>query len=424
MRRRDFIRVGALGSLGLSMGMPEMLQAQAGGKGSPKSAIFIYLDGGQSHMDSWDPKPDGGDCKGEFGSIKTNIPGFHVNELMPHLAKQADKYCVLRGVEDAIGVHGIGMSLVRSGNRPLPSLKYPDIGSVIAKEKTSPKGIPSFVSVPVKRASAAQETPGYLGVAYSSFMVNEKPNDDDFVVRALNPPDGMTAEQFESRIALADQLDTAYRDIDLANQNLAGMNQFYGQAYDILRSPKIRQAFQLGKESSKMREWYGRTDVGQACLLARRMVEVGVRCVTIDFGGWDTHKKNFSDMKDKLMPPWDQALAALLQDLSERGLLDTTLVWSTGEMGRTPKINKDAGRDHWGKAMSMMLAGAGVQGGRVIGKTDKTGAAVTEDGVTPGDVVASALHALDIDHKKEYLISTGRPITIVHDGNVIEKMFS
>ena len=410
----------------LGIGLADLLRAEdSSGKGrSEKSAILVYLDGGQSHLESWDMKPDAGETAGEFKPSGTNVDGIQVCEHMPFLAKQADKYCVLRGVEKAIGVHGIGMQYVRSGNRPVPSLTYPDIGSVISKEFSVAKGILPFVSLPISRTNQTIETPGYLGVAYGSFGVNGDPNAEDFSVRALRPPGGMSPQRLFARRNLTWQLDTAYRDIDLANSNLEGMDGFYARAWDILHSEKIREAFELDRESPKTREVYGRTSIGQGLLLARRLVEAGVRCVTLDFGGWDTHKDNFNTLKNKLLPPWDRGMAALLSELSDRGLLDTTLVWSTGEMGRTPTINKNAGRDHWGSAMSMMLAGCGIQGGQVIGATDKTGARVIEDPCTPADVSASALHALGIHHTREYHTPTGRPVMIVREGNVIEKMFA
>ncbi len=422
--RRDFLSAGVCGGLGLSLAQLLRLEARgevhASARG--KNAIFIYLNGGQSHFESWDPKPDGGEVAGEFQPIDTNLTGLRICEHMPKLAAQADKYCVLRGVKDAVGAHRPAQLLMRTGNRSVPSLSYPDVGSVIVKERRSPVGIPPFVSLPVDRSTTV-ESPGYLGVAYSPFRVNEDPNADDFSIRALSSPQGMSFARVQSRTALMNQLDTAFRNVDRANDNLDGMDRFYQRAYDILRSTQTREAFDLTRESDKVRDTYGRTSLGQACLLARRLIEVGVRCVTVDFGGWDTHQKNFSRMKDELLPPWDTALAALLEDLDARGLLDSTLVWSTGEMGRTPTINKNAGRDHWGKAMSMVMAGGGIRGGQVLGQTDEKGAEVTVVAGSPEDMAASALHALGIDHTKEHHTSTGRPIRIVRDGDVIEKLF-
>lgn len=419
--RRGFVQAGALGAVGLSLA--EMLRLEAAGQANNKSAIFLFLDGGQSHIDSWDPKPEGGDSAGEFKPIATSLTGLKVSEHLPALAKVAQRYTVLRGVKDAIGVHGRGMSFVRSGNRPRASLKYPDVGSVIAKEHAAPAGVPPYVSLPLRVTNGSLESPGYLGVAYRSFAVSGDPSAADFSVRALETPVGMKSARVKKRVALMRSIDTTYRDVELDNENLDGMDRFYQQAFEILQSPKTRAAFDLSKEKDAIRDHYGRTGLGQACLLARRLVEVGVRCVTIDFGGWDTHRNNFTSLKDTLLPPWDRALAALLTDLHERGLLERTLVWSTGEMGRTPKINDNKGRDHWGKAMSMLLAGAGVRGGQALGKTDPKGAEVVDDACKPEDVAASALHALGIDHHKEYHTSTGRPIQIVRDGTVVRRLF-
>jgi hypothetical protein len=423
--RRDWLKAGLFGGLGLNLA--SLLRADAakpaGGGTRGKSAIFIFLDGGQSHMDSWDPKPEGGETAGEFKPIATNLPGLDVCEHMPKLARQADKYAVLRGVRDAIPVHGSGMTLVRAGNRPRSSLTYPDLGSVIAKQHAAPPGIPPFVSLPVRVTNSTVEKSGYLGVAYRSFAVREDPNAANFSVRALTMPTGPAAKRTAARAALLSDLDTAYRELDLADENIAGMDRFYQQAFDILRSPRTREAFDLGREKKETRDAFGRTPLGQACLLARRLVEAGVRCVTIDYGSWDTHQRNFATMKNELLPTWDTAVAALLADLAERGMLDSTLVWSTGEMGRTPSINKDAGRDHWGKAMSMMLAGGGIKNGQVLGTTDKQGAEVTDGGVKPEDVAATVLTALGIDPRTEYP-ANGRPITLIRDGNLIPQLLA
>lgn len=423
--RRDFLHAGLLGGLGIGLG--DLLRLEAEGETGPTSdsrnAIFIYLNGGQSHFESWDPKPEGGESAGEFKPIPTTLPGLEICEHMPKLAMQAERYTVLRGIKDAIGAHRPAQLLMRTGNRSVPSLAYPDVGSIVAREHRSPVGIPPFVSLPVGNSSGGTASPGYLGVAYSPFRVNEDPNAEEFNIRALSTPDGMSFARVEKRMSLMKRLDTAFRDVDRDNDNLDGMDRFYQQAYDILCSPNTRRAFDLSREPDAVRDRYGRTSLGQACLLARRLIEVGVRCVTIDTGGWDTHRNNFTMMKETLLPPWDAALAALLEDLDLRGLLETTFVWSTGEMGRTPKINNSAGRDHWGKAMSMLMAGGGVRGGQVLGRTDKQGAEVVNKAGIPEDAAASALYALGIDHKKEYHTSTGRPITIIHDGDPIGPLF-
>jgi uncharacterized protein (DUF1501 family) len=426
--RRDFLKAGALGCLGISLA--ELLRAEAQGaidsKDSGKNAIFLYLPGGQSHHDTWDMKPDSkdADVRGEFKPIATRVPGLQICEHMPKLAQQADKYAVLRSVHHTLAAHAPGQQYMRSGNKPSPSIEYPNHGSVIAKEHRAPVGIPPYVSLPVARTNGGVETPGYLGVKYSSFAVTSDPNAADFSVRALATPEGLTFDRIEKRIKFMQSLDTRFRGVELKSQQLEGMDSFYQMAYDILQSSRAREAFDLNRVDSKTRERYGRTPFGQACLLARRLVEVGVRCVAVDFGSWDTHRDNFKTLKTRLLPTFDAGVAALLADLHDSGLLDNTVVWCTGEFGRTPKVNSNAGRDHWARAMSMIMAGGGIKGGQVIGKTDDKAAEPTDLPYSPDDAAASFLHALGIDHHKEYHTPTGRPVMISRHGNPIRELFA
>ena len=422
--RRDFVRIG--GSVcGLSL--VDLLRLEAASdvpsERSGKSAIFIFLCGGQSHLDSWDMKPENSEIGGEFKPISTNLPELQICELMPHLARQADKYTVLRNVSHTQGVHGPGQIYMRTGNRTLASLEYPDYGCVVSKELETAKGIPPSISLPIRRSNGVIEQAGYLGVAYKSFSVQEDPNDPKFSVRALTPPEGISRERVSRRIRFMNRIDRGLRTAETKSLELEGMDQFYAKAVDILNSKRLRQAFDLSGEDSKIRESYGRHNFGQACLLARRLVEAGVRFVSIDFGGWDTHQGNFTALKNQLLPPWDEGLAALLQDLDQRGMLDSTLVWSTGEFGRTPKINnQNAGRDHWPRATSMLLAGAGIGRGQVIGKTDQEGAEPVGERYTPDDVAATFYKILGIDHHKEYYTPDGRPVLLVRDGNPISEL--
>ena len=426
IRRRDFLKAGALGALGVNLAGLMQLEALGGieEKSKGKNAIFIYLPGGQSNLDTWDLKPESKETGGEFKPIDTNVPGIQISEHLPKLALQADKYTILRSVHHTLAAHAPGQQYLRSGNKPIPSLEYPNYGSVIAKEHAAPVGIPPYVSLPVNRSNGGVETAGYLGVAYSSFTVSDDPNNENFSVRALAMPGGLTLERIEARINFMKGLDQTFRRVDLKSQNLEGMDQFYQQAYDILRSDAARNAFNIQGESAEARDRYGRTPFGQSCLLARRLVEVGVRCVSLDFGSWDTHAKNFAALKDRMLPPYDAGIAALLQDLSDRGLLENTVVWVTGEFGRTPKINGNAGRDHWARSMSMIMAGGGIKGGQVIGKTNDKGEEPVEDPHTPDDVAASFFHALGIDPAKEYHTPTGRPVMLVRGGEPITKLFS
>lgn len=425
--RRNVLKAGLLGGMGISLANLLRWEAQgaiASGD-SGKNAIFIYLPGGQSHHDTWDMKPDSKDemVRGEFKPIDTNLPGLQVCEHMPNLARQAGKFALLRSVCHTLAAHAPGQQYMRSGNKPSPALEYPNHGSIVAKEHAAPVGIPPYVSLPVSRTNGGVETPGYLGVKYSSFAVNEDPNLAEFSVRALATPDGLTLDRIEKRVKFMRGLDTAFRNVELHSQQLEGMDSFYHQAYDILRSSKAREAFDLNSVPDKQRERYGRTSFGQALLLARRLVEVGVRCVAVDFGSWDTHRDNFKSLKENLLPPFDQGVAALLEDLHQTGLLDNTVVWCTGEFGRTPKINDNAGRDHWARAMSMIMAGGGIKPGQVIGETDENAAEPIDNPYSPDDAAASFMHALGIDHKKEYHTPTGRPVMISRDGNPIPELF-
>ena len=418
--RRDVLKSGVAGAFGLSL--PSMLQLDASENASTsgKNAIFIFLTGGQSHIDTWDMKPDAGKMKGEFESIATNVPELRVCEHMPYLAQQADKYTVVRNVSHAQGAHSPGQRYLQTGNRKIPSLEYPDYGSVIAKEHQSPRGVPQYVLLP----SGGSNSSGYLGVAYGPFTALGDPNAKNYSVRALATPEGLTANKIDARRRLLERADTRFRNVDLADQNLEGMDKSYQKAFDILQSKAVRKAFNIGSESDKLREQYGRHTFGQSCLLARRLVEAGTRCVSIYTGGWDTHENNFRDLKNTLLPPWDQGLAALIADLHDRGLLENTIVWCTGEFGRTPTINdKGAGRDHWARAMSMLYAGCGIRGGQVIGETDKTASEPVSDSYSPDDAAASFYRGIGIDNLKEYQSPDGRPAMIVAKGQPIEELW-
>ncbi|MDA1015677.1 MAG: DUF1501 domain-containing protein [Planctomycetota bacterium] len=422
--RRHALQIGALGC-GLTL--PGMLRLDAA-EGSPtkgRNAIVIFLTGGQSHIDTWDLKPDAGDMKGEFASIETNVPGYRVCEHMPYLAQQVDKFAVLRSVSHTQGAHSPGQRYLQTGNRKIPSLEYPDYGAVVAKEHHAPKGIPNYVLLPGGGSNSATYSSGYLGVAHGPFTALGDPNAKTYSVRALATPAGSTLAALEKRKQLLSKVDTAFAGVDVQNPELTGMNRSYEQAFEILQSTAVRKAFELNSEQAQLRDKYGRHSFGQSCLLARRLVEAGTRCVSIYTGGWDTHRDNFTDLKNTLLPPWDQGLAALIEDLSERGLLENTVVWCTGEFGRTPKINDmGAGRDHWARAMSMLFAGCGIRGGNIIGETDKTAAEPTTDAYSPDDAAASFYHAIGIDPHKEYHTRDGRPVMIVQNGTPIQELWS
>ena len=423
--RRDVLQAGMLGGAALSWA--NFLQLDAAGDSSKRgrNAIFIFLTGGQSHIDTWDLKPDAGDMKGEFESIETAVPGFQICEHMPFLAQQADKYVILRNVSHTQGAHSPGQRYLQTGNRKIPSLEYPDYGAVVAKEHRAPRGIPSYVLLPGGGSNSATYSSGYLGVANGPFTALGDPNEKNYSVRALATPAGSTLAEVEARRKLLARVDTAFTGSDIRSAELDGMNKSYQQAFEILQSTAVRKAFEIERESQTRRERYGRTLFGQSCLLARRLVEAGTRCVSIYTGGWDTHQNNFTDLKNSLLPPWDQGLAALIEDLHDSGLLENTVVWCTGEFGRTPKINDmGAGRDHWPRAMSMLFAGCGIQGGKVIGQTDKTASEPIDEPYSPDDAAASFYHAIGIDNHKEYHTPDGRPIMIVQQGTPISELWS
>ncbi len=422
-RRRDFLKVGAAG-MGLSLASYlQRVEAGEATGGKAKACIFINLGGGPSHMDSFDLKPDApAEYRGTFNPIKTNCEGVEISEHLPKLAQCADKFAILRGVSHTLAAHELGTVYVNSGNRPIPSLEYPSYGAVVTKELESPKDLPPFVAIP----NSAQRS-GFLGVQYAPLNTNATPQPGKpFTVRGVALGNGMTINEVERRQNLLQDLDRTFASVEKNSQLLAGLDRFSEQAYAIITSKKAREAFDVSKESPKFAEPFGAEAFGQSCLLATRLVESGVRFVSISLGGWDTHQDNFTRLKTKQLPTLDTGLAALLNGLAEKGLLSSTAVMVTGEFGRTPKINSrstEGGRDHYPRCMFMLMAGGGVRGGQVIGESDDKATGPLHEGFSPNDVAASLYYNLGIDYHKEYHTNTGRPIMIVRDGKKIEKLF-
>lgn len=423
-RRRDFLKIGALGLGGLSLN--HFLQMSAAGEvrsnAKAKSAIFINLPGGQSHIDTFDLKPDApSEYRGEFNPVSTNIPGIQISEHLPALANVMDKFVILRGVSHTLAAHQLGSEYVNTGNRPIPALQFPSYGSVVTKELPCEPDLPPFVSIP-----NSQQRPGYLGVQYAALNTGSTPRaGQPYSVRGLALREGMTVSDVERRTNLRRDIDQAFAGLERDNTLLTGMDRFSQQAFDMISSPRARQAFDVSKESPAFSKPFGSSPIGQSCLLATRLVEVGIRFVSISTGGWDTHTNNWENLKTRLLPPFDEALAALFAGLEQKGLLEETLVFVTGEFGRTPKINTQrGGRDHYPRCMCMLMAGGGIQGGRVIGESDDKALSPVSDPMSPDDVAASFYHALGIDHHQEYYTSTGRPVMIVRDGKVIPELFA
>lgn len=424
-QRRDFLKAGALGA-GLSLAGYLRLSAEEGAKvkqrATAKSAIFINLAGGPSHMDTFDLKPEApDDHRGAFKPIDSNVSGIKISEHLPKLARQCDKFAILRSVTHTLAAHDLGSQYVNTGNRPLASLEYPGIGSVVAKEISGPGDLPSFVAVP-----NTPQRPGFLGVQYSSLNTGNTPiPGQPYGVRGIALGNGLTVADVEKRQRLLADLDTTFRDFETRNPLLDGLDRFGRQAYEIITSKRAREAFDVSKESPAYAKQFGTTGFGMSCLLATRLIGAGVPFVTVNYGGWDTHYQNWDRLKTNQLPPFDEGLAALFSGLAEKGLLDSTVVMVTGEFGRTPKINPERnGRDHYPRAMFMLMAGGGICGGQVYGTTDAKATEPASDAVSPDDVATTFYHCLGIDHTKEYHTSSGRPIMIVRDGHRVDKLLA
>lgn len=425
IRRRDFLAYGAAGA-GLSL--PAFLHGVALGRVNPdargKAAIFVQLAGGPSHIDTFDLKPDAPDAtRGEFRPIKTNVRGIEICEHLPRLARCADKYAVLRGVSHTLAAHDLGTKYLNTGNRPLPSLEFPGYGAVIMKELGGDPDLPHFVAVP--------DTPqggGYLGPAYGPLRTGATPKiGERFSIRGLDLEAGITLEDIRKRQNLLKRFDTAFRDIEERESLVSGLEEFNERAYAMLTSDKARQAFDLSRESPSINSMFGDDNFSASCLLATRLVEAGVRFVTVSLGGWDTHADNFTQLRTKLLPQLDAGLAGLFNALSSKGLLDSTSVFVTGEFGRTPRINQrtaEGGRDHYPRAMFCLLAGGGMSGGQTIGESDGTAAGPKSEAITPDDVAASFYQSLGIDSTQEYHTPSGRPVMVVRHGKPLTQLWS
>ncbi len=420
INRRDFLRVGALTGIGLSLSNYLSLAnagAVSGARGT--AGIFIRLAGGPSHLDTFDLKPNApAEFRGEFNPIKTKVPGMEICEHLPKLAQVADKFAILRGVSHTLGAHDLGSQYLNTGNKPIASLKFPCYGSVVAKEKGAPPDMPAFVAIPGFGAEAA----GYLGVEYGPLEVGSSPQKgQDIKIRGLNL-NGVTLEDVDRRQNLVKRYDTAFGKLAQEDRLLSGMDDFGQKAYAMMRSDKARDAFSLGKESESITGMFGPDGFPQSCLLATRLIESGVKFVTIQLGGWDTHGDNFNALKNKLLPNFDAGVAGLFRALESKGLLASTGVFVTGEFGRTPKINAKAGRDHYPRAMCCLLGGGGIKGGQVVGESDAKAEQPKDRPISPDDVAATFYKSLGIDPAKEYRTPGGRPVMLTRYGNVLPEL--
>jgi Protein of unknown function (DUF1501) len=431
--RRDFLQVGSAGLLGLTL--PNLLRAEgttaAPGerKAKAKGVILVWLGGGPATIDMWDNKPEAPEgIRGEFKSIDTKAKGVQFSEHLPKMAEVADKISVVRSLAHTIPSHGPGTVFMTTGNKPTPALQYPALGSLCARMMTVDKGVPPYVSFQDLRNGTAGNA-GYLGAAYNPFGVEggaggKGGGGGNLQVRGITLPQGFTLEDLDKRDKLLAGFDRGFKQLDTKGNIVEGLDAFHQQALDILRSDKTKKAFDLAKEKETVRDSYGKNPFGQGALAARRLIEAGVRFVTISTGGWDTHGQNFTNLKTKLLPNLDVTLAALIADLDARGMLDSTIVMCAGEFGRTPKINKNAGRDHWARSMACVLAGGGIKRGYAHGTTDASGMAPATEPVTPDDVASTIFTQLGVDPHTELQTPTGRPVQLFREGKAIEKLIA
>jgi hypothetical protein len=422
--RRDFLRVGSLGALGLTL--PGLLcsQAQAHSKrgARAKSVILVYLGGGLSHHDSFDLKPDApAEVRGKYNPIDTCVPGLHISEKLPLMAKAMNRLTLVRSGAHNNDHHETATNWVLCGRFGSAFGDYPAMGAVVAHELGFSGKLPPYVAVP-RNPSFTWELgkSAFLGGRYESFKTGD-PNAADFKVQDVSPFETLTTKREKRRQTLLQAVDSLAKQVE-GNDQITTYDEFHQRAAAMILSSEARGAFVIEKESDKLRERYGRNTFGQSCLLARRLVEGGVRFLTINFGGWDHHAKIWDGLGHHL-PQFDRGFSALLEDMHDRGLLADTLVLAFGEFGRTPKINKDGGRDHWGQAASLLFAGAGVRGGQVVGSTDKQGAYVTRRPVAPADVACTVFESLGIDPRKPLVTPDGRPVEILDKGETVKELF-
>jgi hypothetical protein len=425
MNRRSFLRAGAVffgGPL-----LADLLRREALGRSAEtekRSVIMVFQAGGPSHLETWDMKPSAPiEYRGEFKSIQTAIPGYRIGEYTPRLAKLCDRLAILRSVYHDQTEHGQACHLSMTGYRPTkndPGNEFPSCGSIISKELGPRKGqVPPYVAT-MRALSSGNAS--YLGMAHNPFQTYGYPTSPYFRVRNLQLPDGVDPQRLARRRGMLERFDTLRREAD-ATGALEGMDAFTRQAFEMVASPAIQKALDLNYEPPAIRQRYGAQSFGaQSMLLARRLVEAGARFVTVQADGqWDSHKDNFPAHRT-LLPPFDHAVSALLEDLEQRGMLQTTLVIIGGEFGRTPRINKDAGRDHWPQVYSTVLAGGGIKGGIVLGESDPLGDNPKTRPIHHQDVLATMYHQLGIDWKKTYYNEAHRPVEILNNGSPITEI--
>lgn len=434
INRRDALSIGSTSLFG-GLSLPALLNLQANAANvrpaKAKSCIFFMLEGGPSHIDMWDLKPHApAEIRGPYRPISTRVPGTHISELLPRCAKITDKFAIMRSHSHRDNAHQTGRHWVLTGYPPnfpdgqakgIPFNEiYPSIGSIISRELGHTAAIPPYIEVPEPLGPGG---PGFYGAKYAPFTIETDPVEPDFAVRDLN----VTSDVDEQRFRLRRKLLGGAESLSLAEQQPGRpetMSTYYQKALDLVTSPEAKRAFRIQDEPEPLRDRYGMTSIGQCALLARRLVEAGTRFVGISHGSWDTHVDNFTGHEKALVPPTDMAFSALIDDLEERGLLEETLVVMMGEMGRTPRINKDAGRDHWSMCQTVIFAGGGTQQGIVIGASDKTASYPTTHPYGISDLLRTFFHLMGVDADKIHPTPLGRPVPIVNGGKIVDELLA
>jgi Protein of unknown function (DUF1501) len=425
--RRELLKVGSLAALGISL--PAFLErrARAGGRsGKDISCILIWLQGGISHIDSFDPKPAAPqEIRGEFGAIATSVPGIALCDPLPKLAVHQDKYSILRSWNPKNGSHGVADAYMMTGHPFNPALTYPAYGAVVARELGDRESMPPYIqlgnAIDKKFGGGAA---GFLGDQYNPFILPGDASSPSFTVRDVVLPGGVDRSRFQHRMKVLEAVDTWQKQTegDAGSAPVRAAGTFYEKAFNLVTAPGAKKAFDIHSEDPRLRDRYGRNSLGQGCLLARRLIEGGVRFVTVTDGGWDTHLDNFKAMKTRLLPKLDAAVSGLVQDLSDRGMLDRTLVVVLSDFGRTPKVNPSAGRDHWSTAGVALLAGGGLRHGIAVGQTDALAEQPIEAPYYTEDIAATVYHCLGIPLETTHQTPDGRPVQVNYDGRLIREL--
>ena len=421
LRRRHFLQVGTIPLMGF--GLSKLLAAESGNSAeSPaKNVILVWLGGGPSTIDLWDLKPDAKtEIRGEFNPVPTAADGIQICEHMPLMAKQMDHCALIRSVTHTIAEHGQGTEYMLTGNPIAPALKYPSIGSIVSSqtEASSGRQVPTYIDMTAGNFGQA----GYLGSSHNPFVVDrflDRRSDKSEGQFAL--PDGLTVADLTRRRELLSKVEGGFRRFEKTTRAVE-MSSFQQQSLDILTAGKTRNALDVSKENSEVIQRYGRSPLGLSALAARRLVQAGVRFVTIGMSGWDTHSQNFTQLRNNLLPQLDRALAGLIEDLDDNGLLNETVVYCAGEFNRTPNINGEGGRDHWARAMSVLVAGGGFKSGFVYGSTDNGGFEPETGSCSPADVNATVLNQIGIKPDTKLTTRSGRPMPLFRDASIIEEL--